>query len=421
MIFGKVIFLQNFQFFLEVYLILNVIMWRYEKRKYFYLKQVLFLLIASLEYFMPTVMIGFVNFNYLISVFLCLFFEIFLYKVPIIDLITHTFASFALQNIQSNVFVMITLKDVLTIEKSTALIIYFATYFSFLLIYIIIFDVLLKKYKIKANWITCITSSIIIILNIFLSQYVSSLKDFNAVYVTYEIMCNLFALLLHYGICVLASYLTRKKDLEQEKNILLQMIRQQEKLHKISKETVDIINRKCHDLKHQIVALNSMSDKERDEHLEKIKGSINVYGKIAKTGNETLDLILTEKNLLCDSKKINLKYIVDASCLEKIEPIDIWTIFGNALDNAIEALEQEDEDKRILNLNICWKNKFVYIEVDNYSTKNIVFENGFPLTSKEDKNYHGFGVKSIANIVEKYYGTLKLTYEDSYFKVRILI
>lgn len=421
MIFGKVILLPNVQFFLEVYIIFNVLMWNYEKKKYFYWKQVLFILISALEYFMPSLVIGVFNFNYLISVLLCLFYGFFLYKVRWLDLVTHTFASFALQNIQSNIFVILTLKDALTISKSLALTIYFITYFSSLIIYIVVFRLLFKKYKIKANWITCITSSIIIVLNIFLSQYVSALDDFNSVYVIYEIMCNIFALLLHYGVCALYAHISNKKDLEQEKNILLEMIYQQEKLHKVSKETVDIINHKCHDLKHQIIALENMSDNERNEQLEKIKDLVNVYGRIAKTGNETLDLILTEKNLLCKSKNIVLKYIVDATCLERIKPLDIWTIFGNAIDNAIEALEKEDENKRVLTINICWKNKLVFIELANYTSQNIVFKNGIPVTSKNDKNFHGFGVKSIINTVEKYQGACKISCDNNCYKTQIII
>ena len=421
MIFNKVIFLGSFQFFLEVYLIFNLLVSRYEKKKFYYIKQVGFILLASLLNVLPTIRIGFFNYTYLVSVLLCIVFGFFLYKLKILDLIAHAFASFALQNIQSNVLVLSTFNDAVDIEKNIAILIYFVIYFSFYGLYAFIFCYLLRKIEIKANWIICITSSIIIILNIVLSQYVSGLKNLDPIYIIYEIMCNLFALILHYGICVISANIIKKKDLEQEKNILLQMFHEQEKIHKTSKETVDIINHKCHDLKHQIFALNSMNENDRSEQLKKIEKSINIYDSIAKTGNETLDLILTEKNLLCNSKNITLKYLVDITCLDGIEQIDIWTIFGNAIDNAIEALEKEDKEKRIININICWKNKMRYIEIDNYTSANVVFKNGFPLTSKKDKNYHGFGVKSIDNIVKKYQGVCKSEIEDSIFKLKIII
>ena len=153
MIFGKVIFLGSFQFFLEVYLIFNLLVSRYEKKKFYYIKQVGFILLASLLNVLPTIRIGFLNYTYLLSVLLCIVFGFFLYKLPILDLIAHAFASFALQNIQSNVLVLSTFNNAVDIEKNIAILIYFVIYFSFYGLYAFIFCYLLRKIEIKEEWL----------------------------------------------------------------------------------------------------------------------------------------------------------------------------------------------------------------------------------------------------------------------------
>ena len=139
-----------------------------------------------------------------------------------------------------------------------------------------------------------------------------------------------------------------------------------------------------------------MSPQERTAHIEEIKKAVNIYGDIVKTGNEALDLVLTEKSLLCENKHISFNYIVNPESLSFLDELDIFSLFGNALDNAIEALEKEEEGKRIIRLNINQKNKFTTIHLENYCSRNIRFKDGLPLTSKDDTDYHGRnGLKAI--------------------------
>ena len=102
-----------------------------------------------------------------------------------------------------------------------------------------------------------------------------------------------------------------------------------------------LINHKCHDLKHQISAMRAItSPEEREKYLREVEDSVQIYDAIVQTGNEVLDTVLTEKSLFCAANNIKINCIVDGRQMDIFEPVDLYTIFGNALDNAIESVRQ---------------------------------------------------------------------------------
>jgi sensor histidine kinase regulating citrate/malate metabolism len=145
-----------------------------------------------------------------------------------------------------------------------------------------------------------------------------------------------------------------------------------------------------------------------------------IYESIAKTDNQALDLVLTEKSLLCEKYHIQFSYIADGKLLDFMSLVDIYSLFGNALDNAIEALLKEEEDKRVIQMNIRARGKLLYIDIDNYSSRKIEFQDGLPVTDKADKDYHGFGLKSIRYITEKYDGAFSVAQKNDMFLLHLL-
>lgn len=103
-----------------------------------------------------------------------------------------------------------------------------------------------------------------------------------------------------------------------------------------------------------------------------------------------------------------------------MDETDIYTLFGNAFDNAIEAVEKLPLDKRIISLSSQCKGNIFSFAIRNYFAEKLVFKDGLPLTTKNDTNYHGFGMKSIRNIVEKYNGDLKISIDNDVFNVGFL-
>lgn len=100
---------------------------------------------------------------------------------------------------------------------------------------------------------------------------------------------------------------------------------------------------------------------------------------------------------------------------------DIFSLFSNALDNAIECVSEYDDDKRIISLKVIRQEKITLISIENYCDKEIVYDGGLPVTTKKDKNLHGFGLKSIDYIVRKYDGVVKIKTENNMFSLTIVL
>ena len=100
--------------------------------------------------------------------------------------------------------------------------------------------------------------------------------------------------------------------MRQERLVSDLLWRQQKEHYRITKENIDIINRKCHDLKHQISALRDMCTKEeREKYITEIQDSIQIYEAMVKTGNDVLDTILTERSLICKANNIVVSCVAD--------------------------------------------------------------------------------------------------------------
>ena len=178
-----------------------------------------------------------------------------------------------------------------------------------------------------------------------------------------------------------------------------------------------MINRKCHDITHQL----EDTDK-RKQYVEEIREAISLYDAVYQTGNVALDFLLREKNFLFQEYEIKCSCVADGEALQFMDTLDIYALFGNALDNAIESVKKEkDVEKRIINIHIVKKQQILYICIENYCGEQIRFENELPISNKADKDYHGFGVKSICHIAEKYDGDAIFQKKQDRFQLDILL
>ena len=142
-----------------------------------------------------------------------------------------------------------------------------------------------------------------------------------------------------------------------------------------------------------------------------------------KTGNEALDIIFSEKSLLCLKNDIRLNCMIDGEKLFFMKDVDLYVLFGNVLDNAMEAVEKiESKEKRIISMNVYAENGALKIFTSNYYEGELVInEYGIPNTTKNDKEYHGIGLRSVALIAESYGGKSKIKAEDGIFSLEITI
>ena len=234
---------------------------------------------------------------------------------------------------------------------------------------------------------------------------------------------NYICAILACTLCLLlqAGYF-KESELDEKNRTLLQMLSMEREKQRLSQETIDIINRKCHDLRHQVRMLEQQTPEERSVSLKSITDAIHIYDSLVSTGNRSIDLVLMEKKLLCDKYDINFTYLVDGSKFSFMDEADIYAMLGNMLENAMECVEKEpDSDRRIITFQARARGDMLYISMENYCTLQVSFENGIPTTSKDDKAFHGFGVQSILHIAESYGGNARFFLENQSFIAEVLI
>lgn len=215
----------------------------------------------------------------------------------------------------------------------------------------------------------------------------------------------------------------QKRQLAYEMEAINEMLLRQYNQYEMSRNNIEVLNQKYHDLKHQIIAIRQETDLEkRDHYLLEMENRIKLYESEFKTGNHVLDILLTMKSAYCTMNNINFTCVADGTVLKFMETVDICSVFGNALDNAIESVEkQEDIEKRLVKTAVYRKGQLAMIRFENYSAELPVLEQGLPDTTKKNKDYHGYGLKSIDMITRKYGGTMTINTEDSWFVLRILL
>ena len=297
------------------------------------------------------------------------------------------------------------------ISFSILLIVYVIIY----TIVFIIFNERINKDEAKiSNFSIVLISGLILLIDIIINSIIIYSdkfqgKEVSIIICTYNILCCLMVLFLLFNILNI-------KQLKTELTITSQLLNKAEEQYKQNKENVDLINIKCHDLKHQIRSFGNKANIS-NETVKELENIINIYDSNIKTNNDALDLILTEKSLLCQKKNINLQCFADCST-----EADLYSLFGNMIDNAIEAVTKiEDVNKRSISLIVRNALSCTSIFISNYYEGKIILDNnGMPKTTKLNNGYHGYGLKSIKLIVDKYNGDFKIDIKDNIFMIQIL-
>ena len=227
-------------------------------------------------------------------------------------------------------------------------------------------------------------------------------------------------------ICLIILYmqneLFKKNEIKQELMLMNLLWKKEQEQYHLTKENIALINQKSHDLKHQIRALRKATKEEFAQYLDEMEESVLIYDAIVKTGNDVFDTILTEKSLYCKDREIQVTCVADGSQMDFINTVDLYAILGNAMDNAIEAVEKfEDKEKRQIDVMIYRQQNFLVMNFINPMPEKLVYEEELPVTTKGDKDYHGFGLRSIKYIAKKYDGFVNISEEDGCFSLKILM
>lgn len=209
------------------------------------------------------------------------------------------------------------------------------------------------------------------------------------------------------------------RELEAVQNTLQSQYHQ----YKQSRESIDLINMRYHDMKHQIQFLRSEPDPDkRNEFLDQIEKEIKSFEVQNKTGNPVLDTILTGKSLYCYKHGITMTSVVDGKLLDFMDVVDICNIFGNTLDNAIESVMRiSDKEKRLIHVTVSQANGFVMIRIENYFEGTLRTDGEDFISTKLDKSHHGYGIKSVKYTADRYDGAVHINTDNNWFDIKIAI
>lgn len=254
-----------------------------------------------------------------------------------------------------------------------------------------------------------------ILLNALVTYHPSERADdfYKLIIGSYNVLCCIISLYLQFEVAL-------KRRLEDSLDRVQRMWHQAKEQYSISKENIDLINMKCHDLKQQIRQIATGTEIINPKVIKDIEKRIAIYDSTVQTGNVALDIILTEKSLICSKNNIRFSCMVDGEKLAFMSEEDTYAMFGNIVDNAIEAVSKVSDEKRVITLSIKAVGNFLTVRETNYYEETIDFEGGLPLSNKKDKFYHGYGLKSIKYISECYGGELDIRAENNIFDLSIV-
>lgn len=227
----------------------------------------------------------------------------------------------------------------------------------------------------------------------------------------YQMLCDIFLLLLQFGVM-------EQRQMRQNVDTMKELLHEQYVQFETSKEKTQLVNEKYHDLKQ---LLQGFHGKVPAAQMQKLEKELDGYEAIPHTGNEILDVLLSDKKTLCIQRDIQMTCYVGGADLSFVEELDLYSLFNNILNNAVEAVSQlPPEQERFITLTACREENMVTIHAENPCIGTVEFRDGLP-QSQRDPNYHGFGMRSMERIAEKYSGSLIAKQTGNIFRLDIIL
>lgn len=213
--------------------------------------------------------------------------------------------------------------------------------------------------------------------------------------------------------CLIMYFVVQQMSKDNQTKLEYELMKEKEKY---SKESMEIIKRSNeelrefkHDLKNYLLplqeAMETMPQSEMVKVWEKINQKIEDVQTLIQTGNSYVDSMINTKITLARSEKVDVKCTI-LSKMEGIDDLEFCTVFGNLMDNAIEAERKVTEKKEII-IFVEEKMGYLRLEIQNKIEKSVLNENSSLNTTKKDTSSHGIGHKSVKRTMQKVGGALK--------------
>ena len=404
-------------FLLQVMAVLMFFCFREEKRSRFAVRFIVLSIVGLVGFFfLPKVrLFGWWNPAYFLAFIYSSFVMMFCFKLDFKQVLVYDIAAASLQNLVSKAFGIICLAEPLESLDRTYLFLFLSD-IVFAASCALMFVLYTKRFgrmgrlnigNLRFGILLAVTVAIVFVLS-YLCDLFAVDKSAKALCLGLLILVDLMVLFAEFGV-----FETSK--VENDNAVIERMLKVQGEQHRLFESNIELLNIKAHDLKHRVQELKSAGENEREKYIAELEQTVKTYDSEVRTGNRALDIVLTEYAMLCEKRGIRFSPIADGGALEFMESSDVYSFFGNALENAVEALSKvSDETQRLLTLSVKRVGNVVSVEVENRFTGELP-EVG--KSSKGNDGMHGFGLKSMKYIADKYGGVLSVSNSDGFFTV----
>ena len=316
--------------------------------------------------------------------------------------------------------------EVLPIERKSTHMIGTAVSKIFMIITIYLLSVYWKK---KNNKFVPLSYDIVLLLIPAGSMYIAVTEFFasengNRII---ELMIT-FSILLLFNVIVFEIYskLSENFMLENEKTVYEQQLAMMNRNTAEQKKMMEDFREEKHNLINELIVLKDCIERsEKSKALEELNRIMHTFpgnSKISNCGNSTVDALINFKNLTAEKAGVELKLKIFIPENLPIDQCDLGVVIGNAVDNAIEAAEQYDGDDKFVEISMGVKKEALVLIIKN-PFQNGIWEDkqGNLLSTKKDGSRHGYGVKSIRRVAEKYNGEVLVETESQLFIMTVIM
>jgi len=225
----------------------------------------------------------------------------------------------------------------------------------------------------------------------------------------------LLALTAFLGLLWMVLVLERQQRLEEEK-VLYEM---NQKYYDALAQQNEEVRRLRHDMNNHLQTALALKGERQQEYLRGLLENPQLSRRLKYCGDETVNAVLSSKAALMEQRQIVFEVKANISGELSLEKQDICALFGNALDNAFEAVQKLPVRERKITLESRLGKGMLVLRVKN-SCEPGSRENGadgLPVTTKKDGTEHGFGLRSIRKVAEKYNGSMEIRRENGEFEL----
>lgn len=281
----------------------------------------------------------------------------------------------------------------------------------------------IEKQKIEITDIELLVPLISMILLLILVTIFSFTQFKKVDYYIIMLICAVIVILWNY---IVIRLIRKINQSQEEKRQYMLDAQYQEMIKKHIEENRNMYNalkEMRHDMQHQLNYVHYLVEEKRYDEIANFFGNVDKqlyhYNSIIITGNEVMDVVLSQKDAVAKTRGIHIRMDIQNVKLQYIQDTDLCSMLSNLLDNAMEAVEFCDNKEISLKI-VRNKNWLIIIEENEY--QNIKEDkNGKLMSTKNNKEMHGFGLNSMQRIVEKYHGSLQYQYENNKFNIKLVL